>query len=172
MGISLSFPEDALPPTDPPLQLEIQPCFSGSFDVPPDIELVSPAYVVEPSRKVSFQKKVLVKMWHHANLESEEDCEDMVFLSASTTPEYRGDTPVYVFREIKGAKGSFRPGPIGQIALKHFCTLALGKKQKREDGEQESEETDKKRKLEDQVPESEEQGKSKREDKPENKLHG
>ena len=172
VGISLSIPEDALPPTDPPLQLEIQPCFSGSFDVPPDIELVSPAYIVEPSRDTPFEKEVLVKMWHHANLESEEDCEDMVFLSASTSPEYRGDTPVYVFREIEGAKGSFRPGeeqPIGQIALKHFCTLALGKKRKREDDEQESdsEATEKKCKREDNEPaaESEEQELSKHENK-------
>ena len=165
VGISLSIPEDALPPTDPPLQLEIQPCFSGSFDVPPDIELVSPAYVVDPSRKVSFQKKVLVKMWHHANLKTEEDCEDMVFLSASTSPEYRGDTPVYVFREIEGAKGSFRPGeeqPIGQIALKHFCALAVGRKRKHEDDEQESEELERKRKREDIPLESEEVGKCER----------
>ena len=37
---------------------------------------------------------------------------------------------MYTFREIRGAKGSFRPGeeqPAGQIALKHFCILSLGK---------------------------------------------
>ena len=135
VGISLSIPENALPPTDPPLQLEIQPCFSGSFYVPQDVELVSPAYTVKPSRKVAFQKEVLVKIWHHANLESEEDCKDMMFLSASTRPQYREDTPVYVFKKIRGAKGSFRPGeeqPVGQIALKHFCTLALGKRKQEE----------------------------------------
>ena len=136
VGISLSIPENALPPTDPPLQLEIQPCFSGSFHVPQDVELVSPAYIVKPSRKVAFQKDVLVKIWHHANLESEEDCKDMMFLSASTRPQHRGDTPVYVFKKIRGAKGSFRPGeeqPVGQIALQHFCTLALGKRKREEE---------------------------------------
>ena len=130
VGFSLSIPEDSLPSTDPPLQLEIQPCLSGSFDVPQGIELVSPAYILKPNRRVAFQKEVVFKMWHYANLESEEDCEDMVFLSASTSPEYRGDAPVYSFKEIKEAKGSFRPGkeqPFGEIALKHFCMLALGK---------------------------------------------
>ena len=86
--------------------------------MPDNVQQVSPAYIVSPSRKVAFQKEVLVKIWHHANLETEEDCEDMVFLSASTSPQYRGDT----FREIRGAKGSFRPGeeqPARQIALKH-----------------------------------------------------
>ena len=130
VGISLSIPKDALPSADPPLDIHIQPCFSGSFEMPQNVELVSPAYIVSPSRKVAFQKEVLVKIWHHANLETEKDCEDMVFLSASTTPQYRGDTPVYVFKKIR-VKGSFRPGeeqPVGQIALKHFCILSLGKR--------------------------------------------
>ena len=147
VGISLSIPENALPSTDPPLQLEVQPCFSGPFDVPQDVDLVSPAYVVSPSRKMAFQKEVLVKIWHHANLESEEDCEDMMFLSASTSPQYRGDTPVYIFKKMR-VKGSFRPGekqPVGQIALKHFCMLAVGKKCKHEDDEQESQEAEPKR---------------------------
>ena len=131
VGISLSIPRDALPSTDPPLDIQIQPCFSGSFEMPDNVEQVSPAYIVSPSRKVAYQKEVLVKIWHHANLETEEDCEDMVFLSASTSPQYRRNTPVYTFREIRGAKGSFRPGekqPAGQIALKHFCILSLGKR--------------------------------------------
>ena len=135
MGLTLLFPEGALPPTDPPLQLKIQPCFSGSFALPQDVELVSPAYFIKPNKKVSFQKEVLVKIWHHANLESEEDCKDMVFLSASTSPQYSGENPVYVFKEIEGAKGSFRPGeehPVGEIALKHFCTLAIGKRKENE----------------------------------------
>ena len=134
VGISLSIPNDALPSTDPPLDIQIQPCFSGSFEMPDNVKQVSPAYIVSPSRKVAFQKEVLVKIWHHANLETEEDCEDMVFLSASTSPQYRGDTPVYTLREIRGAKGSFRPGeeqPAGQIALKHFCILSLGKRMRK-----------------------------------------
>lgn len=135
-GITLSIPENALSSTDPPLHLAIQPCFSGPFEVPQNVELVSPAYIVKPSRKVSFRKEVLVKIWHHANLESEKDCEDMVFLSASITPEYRGDSPVYVFREVRGAKGVFKSReeqPAGKIALKHFCTLATGKRKHEEE---------------------------------------
>ena len=128
VGISLSIPEDALPSTDPPLEVQILPCISGSWEVPENLELVSPAYIVEPSREVVFRKEVLVKIWHHANLESEEDCKDMVFLSASTTPEYRDGRPVYMFQEITGVKGSFRPReklPVAEIALKHFCILGI-----------------------------------------------
>ena len=141
VGLSLSIPKDVLPSTDPPLQLEIQPCFSGPFSIPQDIELVSPPYIVNPSRKVNFQKEVLVTIWHHANLETANDCEDMVFLSASTSPQYKEGNPVYTFREIRKVKGSFRPSekqPVGQIALKHFCTLALGKRKRKNHSSQEA----------------------------------
>ena len=128
VGISLSIPEEALSSTYPPLEMQIQPCFNG---VPENLELVSPAYIVKPSRKVVFRKEVMVQIWHHANLETEEDCEDMVFLSASTTPQYRDGSPIYMFQEITAAKGSFRPRedqPTGKIALKHFCILSIGKR--------------------------------------------
>jgi hypothetical protein len=125
IGLSFSVPEGALSPTDPPLEFEIQPCFSGSWEVPENLVPVSPAYIMKPNRDVVFEKEVLVKMWHHANLETEEDCENLMFLSASITPEYRDDRPVYVFREITTAKGSFRPKAAGEIRLKHFCILRI-----------------------------------------------
>ena len=128
VGILLTIPKDALSSADPPLEVLVQPCFSGPFQVPENLELVSPIYIVKPSKEVVFRKEVMVKIWHHANLETEQDCEEMKFLSASTTPEYCGTRPVYVFREIKVARGSFRPGeelPAAEIALKHFCSMSV-----------------------------------------------
>ena len=136
VGISLSIPKDAVSSTDPPVEIQIQPCFSGSWELPMGVELVSPAYIVKPNREVEFKKDVLVKIWHHANLESEEDCEDMMFLTARSTPEYRGTRLVYVFREMNGVKGSFTPRqeqPVGEIGLKHFCIVGIGEKRRRDD---------------------------------------
>ena len=151
VGISLSIPKDAVSSTDPPVEIQIQPCFSGSWELPMGVELVSPAYIVKPNREVEFKKNVLVKIWHHANLESEEDCEDMAFLTASSTPEYRGTCPVYVFREIKGVQGSFTPRqeqPVGEIGLKHFCIVGIGEKRRRDDNsDAETEEPEAKRLL-------------------------
>ena len=130
VGISLKFPENSLPPTDPPLEVAIQPCFSGSFVLPDDIELASPTYAITPNREVTFQKDLVVKIQHYANLQTEEDCEDMVFLSASSTPEYRGSIPTYKFKVMKMAKGMFIPGqkqPLGEIRLKHFSIIGVGK---------------------------------------------
>ena len=131
VGISLTFPENSLPSNEPPVEVAIQPCFSGSFIMPDDIESTSPAYVIKPNRKVKFKKDIVLKIRHNANLQTEEDCENMVFLSASSTPEYRGSTPVYEFKEITDRKGLFRPGeekPHGEIQLNHFSIITMGKR--------------------------------------------
>ena len=131
VGISLNFPENSLPSTDPPLEVAIQPCFSGSFVLPEDIELASPAYAIISNREVTFQKDLLLKIQHYANLQTKEDCEDMVFLSASSTPEYKGSVPIYKFREIREAKGMFTLGQkqsLGEIQLNHFSIIGVGKK--------------------------------------------
>ena len=131
VGLSLTFPENSLPSSDIPLELAIQPCFSGSFVLPDDIELSSPAYAMIPNREVTFQKYLELKIQHYANLQTEEDCKDMVFLSASSIPKYRGFSPIYEFEEMKEAKGLFRPGqkqPLGEIRLKHFSIIGIGKR--------------------------------------------
>ena len=63
-----------------------------------------------------------------------------MFLSASTTPEYRGSSPVYMFKEITNTKGLFRPGqekPVGEIRLKHFCATKIGKRKRKNSGNKE-----------------------------------
>ena len=55
----------------------------------------------------------------------------MVFLSARCTPEYRGSYPVYVFKEMTGTKGLFRPRqekPLGEIQLKRFSIVTIAKR--------------------------------------------
>ena len=128
-GIYISIPRGSLSPNEEPFDLVIHPCFIGPFELPDDYKSASPTFLIHPSRRVDFQKDITVKIHHHANLRSEEDCEDMVFLSASSTPEYRESHPVYTFKKICGAKTMFRPGDqVGEIALRHFCGLKAGKK--------------------------------------------
>ena len=144
MGISVSIPQDSLTSAEESLALQIYPCFSGPFELPEECESASPAYLIKHSRRVEFQIDVIVKIHHYACLETEEDCDDMVFLSASATPELRETGPVYVFKEIKEAKGVFKPEyQIGEIALRHFCLLKVGIKRKRTSRSPESSETKK-----------------------------
>ena len=130
-GISVSVPKQALSASDKPLELSVRPCFTGPFQLPEEYESASPAYLIKPSRKVEFEKDVTLRIQHYARLQSERDCEKMIFLSASSTPEHEdGSSPVYTFKEIKSAEGVFRPGDQqGEIVLRHFCVLTISKKE-------------------------------------------
>ena len=131
MGISISVPEGSLNPSEEPLDLHIHPCFHGPFRLPKKYESASPAYLIRHSKKTNFHKDVTVRIHHYACLESEEDCEEMTFLSASSTPEYIESHqdegvihPVYTFKKIRGANAKFRPGDqLGEIPLRHFCII-------------------------------------------------
>lgn len=133
-GISVSIPGGALSPDEEPVDMLIHPCFSGPFELPDGYEPSSPAYLVKTSRRVKFHKDITIKMHHYAVLTSNEDCDEMVFLSAKSNPHLRESGPVYVFREVAQLKGLFRAGTqVGEIALQHFCLLKAGRKRAREE---------------------------------------
>ena len=130
VGISINIPEGSISP-DESVDLLIQPCFSGSFEIPEDMEPASPAYLIETSKQIVLKKPFTVRIQHSAKLQTEEDCKTMVFLRASSDPEYRGSDPIYVFREKEGAGGKFNEGSqFGEVALTHFSFLRPCKKRK------------------------------------------
>ena len=131
-GISLSIPEQALSSTEEDVDLLIHPCFSGPFELPAGYESASPAYLIQPSRRVKFHRDITLQIHHSAKLQSEEDCEEMVFLSASPTPQYRHFKPVYIFKVIKQSRENFRPNSqVGEIRLQHFCLTKIGGRKRR-----------------------------------------
>ena len=128
IGISVTVPEDSLPP-DESVDLVIQPCFSGPFEIPEDMEPASPAYLIETNKKVELKKSLSVRIQHYADLQTEEDCKDMVFLQANSDPDYSGSKPVYIFKEVEGVEIKFR-GQVGEIELTHFSWWRIGKRRK------------------------------------------
>ena len=131
MGISVLIPKDSVSP-DESLDIVIQPSFSGSFEMPEDTEPASPAYLIEISKETELRKAIIVRMQHYANLKSDNDCKDMVFLRANSDPEYRGSNPVYVFKEVEGIEVKYSVDDagyqVGEIALKQFSWWRIGKK--------------------------------------------
>ncbi len=125
MGISINVPSCSV---GEPSSVHIRSCFSGPFELPEQYESASPTYLICHG-KMDFQKDITLRIHHYASLHSEEDCEDMAFLSASSTPEYGGSRPLYTFNKILGTKGVFRPGEqVGEISLRHFCLVKIGKR--------------------------------------------
>lgn len=106
IGISISIPRDAVAKI---AQLNIATSFSGAYETPGGMESVSPAYIID-GKEVEFSKDVEVKLQHTANLETAEDCRDMVVMEACSTPTYSDSTPVYKFEELEGTKVEFDLG--------------------------------------------------------------
>ena len=126
MGISLYVPKDRLN-----AELSIYPCFTGPFELPDEYESASPAYLILHNKQL-FQEDITVRIHHYANLQSEEDCADMVFLSASSAPDYQDSHPVYTFKELVGSQGMFKPGDqVGEVLLRHFCFTRVGKRKRK-----------------------------------------
>ena len=63
------------------LDLTVWPCSSGPFHPPDGYELASPVFLISPS--FDFSREITR---HFLKLESEEDSERMVFLSAHPSP--------------------------------------------------------------------------------------
>ena len=128
MGISVFVPQNSINLGRESSFMLIHPCFTGPFELPDNCTPASPTYLICYNMK-DFQKDVTIKMHHYASLQNEGDCEDMVFFIASSTPEYKESRPVYTFKEIQGAKGIFKPGDhVGEISLRKFCFLRVGKR--------------------------------------------
>ena len=126
MGILLQVPEYSF--TEEEVSVLIHPYFSGNFKLPDGYELASPVYCIQTNEDVKFLKDLSLKIHHYADLQTKEDCEDMIFVSASLTPEIGSSGPEYVFRKADVTKSLFEPGSsTGSINLNHFSLKAIGR---------------------------------------------
>ena len=106
MGISISVTHNSIHP-EGSSDISIRPCFTGPFELPENYEPASPSYLICHDMK-DFQKDVTIRMHHYASLQGEEDCEDMAFLTASSTPEYRKSE----YREPSPVPDDREPSPV------------------------------------------------------------
>ena len=126
IGIEFTIPQRAVP-SGKLLNLTVMPCLGGPFLLPNGYDIASLVYMVFPA--FDFSEKVQLSMTHFMNPETDEDCEDMTFISAPSVPTFRDDTPEYHFKVFQ--KGMFHKNTrVGTIALRHFCALAVGRKRR------------------------------------------
>ncbi len=127
IGIAFSIPPGAVP-GDELLQLTVRPCLTGPFEPPVGYELTSPTFIVSPA--FDFVKDIQLVVYHFVILESDNDCERMTFLSASTTPVYEGSQLQYKFKPLRG--GVFqRSQHFGTISLRHFCEITTAQQSRK-----------------------------------------
>ena len=128
IGLKLSIPEGAVQDeAKGAVELDVQPCFKGPFKVPPGCQLTSPVYMIRKQSK--FKKDVKMEIEHFANVEGDEDSEEMIFVAANPSPGYHGSHPVYNLQEVdnSGRVSRFTPGEqVGVITFQELKAGLLG----------------------------------------------
>ena len=128
IGLKLSIPEGAVQDeAKDAVEFDVQPCFKGPFKVPPGCQLTSPIYMIR--KQCKFKKDVKMEIEHFANLESSEDSEEMVFVTANPSPNYHGTHPIYNLQEVdnSGHVSGFTPGKqVGVITFQELNPGPLG----------------------------------------------
>ena len=122
LGISLEVPPNAVP-AGKTITLCSRPCLCGPFQYPEGYESLSGVYLI--TSKSSFQKEVKLTMKHYGRIETEEQADQIYFLSAKHTPIIFKGKKVYDFRPIKGGKFAVHNGE-GSLTHKQFCFLTCG----------------------------------------------
>ena len=128
-GIKLRVPENALQSGDS-VKIELQGCIKGPFVLPRDTVLVSPVYRVAPP--FVFHEEVILTIEHFAVLESDEDCDEMVFITSPTKPKIREKTgEAYWKFQVYAKPECVVRSRHGDVHLRHFCLGALGRRSRR-----------------------------------------
>ena len=129
IGIEFQIPRGAVP-EGRSLELSVWPSIAGPFVLPDGYNLASPVYLISPA--FDFVCDITLRIYHYCSLETEQQCDSMVFVSSPASPSIEQLCPQYKFRVLY--KGSFLPSEMhGCVSLKHFCNLAVGVKRQQSD---------------------------------------
>lgn len=126
-GIRLTVPQYAIQPGDS-VTIALQACLDGPFVLPDDTVLVSPVYRIAPP--CIFRQDVILTIEHFAELETLEDCNEIVFITSPTKPKLRPhkEEAYWKFKNLH-IKPECKPkSQRGNIYLSHFCLGALGRR--------------------------------------------
>ena len=128
-GIKLRLPENAVQSGDS-VNIELQGCIEGPFVLPHDTVLVSPVYRIAPP--FVFHEEVMLTIEHFAVLETDEDCDEMVFITSPKMPKITEKTDKAYWKfEVYTKPECAVSSQHGDVCLKHFCLGALGRKLRR-----------------------------------------
>ena len=107
MGVSISIPRNAVVKEE---QLDLATSFSDSYQMPDGVESVSPAYIIETSKEIiELSGDIEVRLQHTANVETEEECRDLMVLRAALSPSLKGSASnaVHKFEKEEEIKAKF-----------------------------------------------------------------
>ena len=116
-GVRLSISEDSLPTGIEECEINIKASLSGPFELPEDLELLSPVFWI--SALCKFQKLVTLQIQHCASRD-EAPFANLNFISTKRSQK----TLPYTFKQLDGGRFSAHSS-YGGIQLSHFCGVAI-----------------------------------------------
>ena len=116
IGVTLSIPRNS---TTKEEQVNFVTGFRGTCEMPEGVGSASPAYLIKTTNEVEFRENIDMTLQHTSNLQTVDDCEEMMFLKASTTSE--DSDSILSFEIIDSADVKFIPGERhGSIKQRNF----------------------------------------------------
>ena len=119
-GIKLLIPDKAIMDGHS-IEITIQGCIDGPFELPDGITLASPVYRVAPH--YNFLRKVTILMEYFIYLQSDQDCKDLVLLTSTR----KSSVESHLRFQVTEADLHWLPqSQYVQVFVTHFCMIALG----------------------------------------------
>lgn len=107
------------------MEVSVQPCLRGPFKIPEGYDKASPVYMIEGSVK----RTATIRINHHANIESEEDRRNMVFLRSDNISQGEKSKLSFHFNIVQGGDASFEIGKdVGEITVEELTPMCVATK--------------------------------------------
>lgn len=112
----------------------VQGCIDGPFELPEDVQLASPVFLVECRPTRDLKHEVTLRIEHFVHLKSWQDCAMIVLLTSQQEPTKDKHGQHWKF-EISDRQPQCYPNFIhGEVQLTHFSFLCFGiRRPRRED---------------------------------------
>ena len=117
-GIEIQVPENAIAPGECTTVLVCASTEPSSLSKQSQLNFISPIFDVECLPYVQLKKEVTLTIEHFAELETERDLDDMVFLVSKSGEEF------HQCGQVESRIGSRQ----AEVTVLHFCRFAVGKR--------------------------------------------
>ena len=122
-GIELQIPGHAIKQGES-VEFTIQGCIDGPFELPEDVSLASPVFVITPHYQ--FEKEVTLSEDTFIHLQSYEDWNKIVFMTSPSKPTMDDDGPHWNF-QISDSKPQYQfTTRRVWMQVKQFCLFCFG----------------------------------------------
>ena len=124
-GIQLRVPPNAIG-RQQSRTISLRACIDGPFQLPEDVHLASPVFLVTCTPHYDFQREVALTLHHFVQLISCEECDMMVLLTSPQTPTRDKHGSHWRFEVSDKQPRCFQNITFGEVELTHFSFVCFG----------------------------------------------